>query len=242
MTNKTESIAAKIRALLAKTVENGASEAEAMMAMKKASDMMEKYNLSITEVELREESCITHEVDTGRRAQNAMRRVVTAIAAFCDCKVWVTHSRYNNVQYSFFGLERDTQIAQYLYDMIQNSMELETKVFKKSDTYKEAEMYRGGRRRASNSFELGFTGRIAQRLMEMKRERDATQRSTGTNLVVVKNQIVEVAFRDLGLNLGTSYSRTAVNGAAQSQGAAAGSRVNITTGVGANTSNQKRIA
>ena len=50
-------------------------------------------------------------------------------------------------------------------------------------------------RSASKSFQQGMAARVADRLNEMHRERDASvaaQRSTGTALVLVKHQVVEV--------------------------------------------------
>lgn len=231
MTN-TNGIAAKIRALLSKTTANGSTEAEALSAMAKASELMEKHSLSITEVELREEECVTVTIDTGRRSQNAMRFVMTAIARFCDCKVWAcSATRNTNVEYKFFGLPHDTEIAAYLYEMIQNTMNAEAKMFKETDTYIFAKQYRGGRRRASNSFEIGFTSRISQRLRSMKNDSDQSVASTGTDLVSIKGQLVNEEFAKLGMRLTQTQSKTYISGSASNAGQAAGSRASINRGV-----------
>ncbi|RYJ03496.1 MAG: DUF2786 domain-containing protein, partial [Acetobacteraceae bacterium] len=51
-------VKARIRALAAKTVERGCSEAEAMAAAAKVGELLEVYGLSMSEVELREEACV----------------------------------------------------------------------------------------------------------------------------------------------------------------------------------------
>lgn len=51
MSNKTDYIR-RIRSLLEKTVENGCTEAEAMLAAEKAADLMAEYELTLTDIEL----------------------------------------------------------------------------------------------------------------------------------------------------------------------------------------------
>ena len=233
-----DSIAAKIRALLAKTVENGASEAEAMMAMAKASQLMTKYGLSITDVELRAEKCVTNSINSGQKNRGGMARIAVRLAQFCNCKVWSEQRRDENgkiVSYhQFFGLESDTQIAQYFYDMIKAVMEAETARFKKTAIYDDAQYHSGGRRRATASFISGFARRINERLQDMIDERDGEYRSTGSDLIVVKNQIVTEEFAKLKLRLtSASSSRTRLNGEAYGAGKAAGERVGFNAGVGA---------
>ena len=48
-----ERIAARIRALRAKTVENGCTEAEAMAAAKKLAQLLADYNMTMDEADLR---------------------------------------------------------------------------------------------------------------------------------------------------------------------------------------------
>ena len=56
-----ESIIDKIKALLSKTTENGATEAEMMSALDKASAMMDAYDITDEEVRLtKEEKAILH--------------------------------------------------------------------------------------------------------------------------------------------------------------------------------------
>lgn len=46
-TDKQQAIAARIRALLAKTTENGATDAEAMSAAEKARELMDRYQIDL---------------------------------------------------------------------------------------------------------------------------------------------------------------------------------------------------
>ena len=65
-----EKVKMRIRALAARTVDRGCSEAEALAAAQKVGELLEVYGLTMSEVELREETCIQREVIfTGPRLQ-----------------------------------------------------------------------------------------------------------------------------------------------------------------------------
>ena len=88
-----------------------------------------------------------------------------------------------------------------------------------------------GLRQASKSFQQGMVARVADRLDAMHRERDAhvaAQHSTGTALILVKQQVVEDAFRETKIRLVavSGLSRVRLNGAFR-QGLAAGDHVNL---------------
>ena len=91
-------------------------------------------------------------------------------------------------------------------------------------------------RRASKSFQHGIAARVADRLDEMHRERDASvaaQRSTGTALILVKHQVVEDAFRETEIRLVSAgrLGQMRLNGAFR-HGLIAGDRVNLNRPVG----------
>lgn len=57
-----KAIKAKINALLAKNVENGATEAEANIALEKAQELMTKYMIAQSELEIKNTKCVKLEV------------------------------------------------------------------------------------------------------------------------------------------------------------------------------------
>jgi hypothetical protein len=86
-------------------------------------------------------------------------------------------------------------------------------------------------RRASASFQHGIVARVSDRLDIMHRARDASvraQRSTGTDLIVAKNRVVEEAFGEIDIRLVrmTATGRRVVTTAFRA-GWAAGDRVNL---------------
>ena len=104
-------VKARIKALADKTVSNGCTEAEAMAAAEMVGRLLERYALSMEEIDVREATLRPVEVPIGGRQRRPIDGCVTAIARFCDCKVWI--SRDDDVpSYVFFGFESDTAARQ----------------------------------------------------------------------------------------------------------------------------------
>ena len=218
-------VKARIKALAEKTVSNGCTEAEAMAAAEMVGRLLERYALSMEEIDVREAHCVRVEVPIGGRQRRPIDGCVTAIARFCDCKVWI--SRDGDVpSYVFFGFESDTTLASYLYSLINHAMWTELESFRAAHPQLRAT----GLRSASKSFQQGMAVRIAGRLDHMHQARDnvAAQRSTGTALMVIKHRVVDDAFRETEIRLVSagSLTRARVNGAFR-HGMAAGDRVNL---------------
>jgi hypothetical protein len=231
-------VKARIRALTAKTIANGCTEAEAMAAAEMVGRLLERYALSMDEIEIRTARCVQVTVPLGGRRRRPIDGCVPAIARFCDCKVWLARAAAPDpVQqeaaaelgrhYVFFGFETDTALATYLFAVIERAVSTETATFRQLNP-----RLQGVRlRRASASLQHGLVARVSDRLDAMHCARDATvreQRSTGTDLIVAKNRVVEEAFGEIDIRL----VRMATTGrrvipAAFRAGWAAGDRVNL---------------
>ena len=91
--NQTQELArvkSRIKALTEKTVANGCTEAEAMSAAEMVGRLLERYALSMDEIEVRTARCVQVEVELGSRRRRRIDGTVPAIARFRDCKVWLT--------------------------------------------------------------------------------------------------------------------------------------------------------
>ncbi len=224
-------VKARIRALADKTVSNGCTEAEAMAAAEMVGRLLERYALSMEEIDVREQRCVQVEVPIGGKQRRPIDGCVTAIARFCDCKVWVSRDTMMP-SYVFFGFDADTVLAGYLFTVIDRAMATALTAFRVAHP-----RLRGvGLRAASRSFQQGMAARVSDRLDEMHRQRDANvaaQRSTGTALILVKQQVVEDAFRGTEIRLvsAAGLNRARLNGAFR-HGLAAGDRVNLNRPVG----------
>lgn len=247
MTDELIRIKKTVHSLLSKTVENGCSEAEAMAAAVKAGELMDFYNLQITDIDIRETKCKHLKIELATVIGGKLDGCITAIGRFCDSKTWFSrgYKLYGGaVQrggiYNFFGLEQDVEMAEYIYKLLEHAIERELKVFKKTDAYKNAHR----KKAATKSFCSAFSSRIYWRLLEMKKERDAEldrksqeMERTGRAVLVIKQDYIEDEFdRELGIKLSSrKVSRRSFNAAASSAGAAAADKVNINKGIGQKT-------
>ena len=240
MTEVSSKIKARIRALSEKTVDNGCSEQEAMSAIAMVGKLLQQYNLSMDEVYLKEEKFESLDINTASKVRGGVYFAVAGIAAFTNCKVWI--SRGFKLTYHFFGQESDLLMARYLYDLVVAAIETETAKFKKSPAYKVS----FHRKASSSSFVIGMGNRIGRRLFELKAEndREATQARGGNNaLVILKNNLVESAYRDLSLRLKKNYGNTTIRDSnAARAGAAAGDRVNLSRPVNGSGGTVLRIS
>lgn len=219
-------VKARIRALTEKTVSNGCTEAEALAAAEMVGRLLERYSLTMREVDVRQTPCVEVAVMCAGRRRRPIDGCVTAIARFCDCRVWVTRTDVA-LCYVFFGFETDAMLARYLYQVIEAAIATECTAFRaRRPRLRGLEL-----RRASDSFQHGMAARVAERLEAMHAERSASvaaQRTDGTALVLVKHGVVEAAFQQTGMCLTDSRSLVGpVVGSAFRHGQEAGERVNL---------------
>lgn len=218
-------VKARIKALTEKTVSNGCTEAEALAAAEMAGRLLERYALSMEEIDIRAARCVQVEVPLSGRQRRPIDGCVPAIARFCDCKVWLARDG-DQPRYVFFGFEEDTAMATYLYAVIGRGMQTELERFRTDHP----ELRAIRLRTASTSYQQGMASRIAERLEQMLDRREAevaAQRSTGSALMVVKHRVVEDAFKETSVRLVSARrSGLRANGAYR-QGYAAGDRISL---------------
>lgn len=225
-------VKARIRALAAKTVERGCSEAEAMAAAAKVGELLAVYGLTMSEVELREEACLQRKLELAGTGQAALKWIFPAVLRLCECRGW-TEGR---ITFVLFGLEPDVQLAEYLLNVVLGALAWEERQYRTSPLYAEA-VRRQAPQAVLRSFRYGFADRVARRLDEMAEQRQAAEAqhkvpSTGTALVLVKEKIIGEKFRELGVRLRTVYSTATVRDrGAYGHGAEAGGRVGLNTPV-----------
>jgi len=176
MTIERESVLNKIRALLAKTMENGCSEAEAMAALGKAQAMKDAY--AVTEAELnltKEEKAILRREPPGTKDPHRIKwNLVWAVSKFCNCESW-RQRRDEGSGIVFCGLPADAQFATWLLDTLTNFVQVEI-----VDFLMEAAPSNEDRREAIKSFVMGCTDRISDRLSKLC-EQSATLATSNAN-------------------------------------------------------------
>jgi len=225
-----DKLAMRIQALRAKTTANGCTEQEALSAAAKVAELLDRYDLSLSDVDLRAAPCERRVWRPARKKRIPIDDCIGAIAAFCDCRVWREKDAGGETVHVFFGLRSDIAVAHYLTEVIDGAVRSELGRYKTGAAY---QRFRHQDRHLANaSFALGMVGSIADKLMAMKDARDRVNRSTGRDLVVIKNSVVDAELAKLGLGLRSlpGISRT-ISPDAYEAGGAAGEAFDVTPGV-----------
>jgi uncharacterized protein DUF2786 len=220
----------RIQGLRSKTTNNGCTEAEALLAAAKVAELLDRYDLSLTDVEIRDAACEQREYETYRKKRVPIDGCIGAIANFCDCRVWREKNQAGDARYVFFGLRSDIEVAHYLTEVIDNAVRFELGRYKMSPGYRR--FRHQDRHIANSSFTLGMVASIANKLKALKRERDVVNNGTGRDLVVLKTSVVDAELEKLDLKLRTVRRTTRmVAPAAYEAGGVAGASLAINPGI-----------
>jgi hypothetical protein len=163
-------VAEIVQALLAKTTENGATEAEAMAAAAKARELMDRHQIDLGEVGMAKEGVSKISIKRGHYKTLAVKdRLAFFVSEFCDTRVWLTKS---SDEMHFFGLRSDADFAGWLIVSLQAFVSHGAVSYIALQPHMEARV----RWEAEKAFVLGAIDRINQRLAELTRERRARWR------------------------------------------------------------------
>lgn len=244
-TSELERAKARIRALAEKTVQNGCTDAEALAAAEMVGRLLDRYMLTMDEVQLRASPCIQAVVPMAGRRRGPIDGCVPAIARFCHCIVWLEEAEVTppspalsrppgqrsghrpGKRYVYFGFEADVQMAVYLHAIIARAIATETEGFRQADQRLKAARLR----LATRSFQHGLVTRLAERLATLHAERETglrTETVRGTALVLAKHSVVAEAFRETKIRLSRrGTAAMTVDQRAFAAGALAGNGINL---------------
>ena len=222
-----ENILKIIQALLRKTVQNGCSEAEALSAAKKVSELLGRLSKAISGDEFDEEICRQHEAT---ERHHEVVDVADAIAFFCDCKFWLSANKI-----IYFGIPHDVEIATYLTDLCRAAMDAAFRLYLKSPERPHGKHGRSLR----TSYMLAMADRLSRRIeilailrkSDLRSEKKDRERRRSADLT--KKRIIDKQFEALGiiLEFDSRERRYSRNYAAYSAGWDAGGRINISPGI-----------
>ena len=201
-----DKLKARIQGLRAKTMDNGCTQAEALLAAAKVAELLDRYDLSLSDVEITQAACDRMAFETHRKKRIPLDGCIGAIAHFCDCRVWREKNADGQARYVFFGLRSDVEVAHYLTEVIDGAVRAELGRFKISPAY---QRFRHQERHVANSsFTLGMIASIAEKLNRMKAERNVVNSSAGRDLVVLKASVVDAELEKLNMKLRTTRRST----------------------------------
>ncbi len=226
--SRLSSIATKLRALRNVTQENGATEAEALSAAAKYEELLAKYHLDATDLEIREEGTALVKINWGSavrsNAFNISRYIGPGIAAFTHCKCWhqmgapIGRGRRADVTDGFacfLGLRSETELAEWLDRSLVAFIQAEGTQFAWSNE--------GVTQGEVEAFVITCAQRVQTRLREMSQ---GTSSGAGA-LVVTRAKMINEAFAALGIQLHASRNVANYTGRGASEGHAAGNRASF---------------
>lgn len=196
---------AKVKALLAMTVENGCTEAEAMSALTKARAIMDADGIDDFDLAFGGEKVEANAQRAGDR-DRVRERLLAAVARFCGCRCWTGSFE----ELVFCGLASETIFAHWLLDMLADfvTRELQNYLARTPGVGRV-------RRKESEAFTEGCVARICQRLDELA--------PASTELALARNALIETFVADQDIRLGRGRSRFRLfDAGAQRAGEAAG--------------------
>jgi hypothetical protein len=188
-----EKIAARIRALLAKTVENGCTEDEAIAAARMAAMLLAKYNMTIDEAELRANPFKREQVHQEDEIGERIWKVASAIADLTGSRYWRSRPGISPVEITFFGFAHEVDVARYLLGICERAMQ----DGKRSLLRRHALLVPARRRIHLLAFLDGMADRLARRILDL-----IPKAPPGSGLVVVRNSLIDAALEadDVKLN------------------------------------------
>jgi len=216
-------IAERIRALRAKTQQNGCTEEEAAAAAAMVAKLLERYGMTLDETEMRETGFSRERHPQDDLVGRCIHRVASAIAYMIDIRYWASRPG-EDPAITFFGFEHEVEIASYLLDICRNAM---TSQSERMD--KELALLRESvRRRRKIAFLDGMADRLAQRIRALK-----PAAPTGTGLVVLRTELIDAELDRLDLRLKKGRGRPSRRLEEEyDKGRTAGDRVALDRGIG----------
>ncbi|HVJ51875.1 MAG TPA: DUF2786 domain-containing protein [Aliidongia sp.] len=197
--DRLDKLKARLQALLAKTIENGCTENEALSAAAKVAELLDRHDLSLTDIEIQEAPCERLAFEPSRKKRIPLDGCIGAIAEFCDCRAWRERSASGQLRYVFFGLPADATAARHLTELVDAAVRSELGRYKTSLEY---QGFRHNERHMANaSFALGMVDSIAGKLIAMKAARDRAIHADGRDLTILKTSLVDQELAKLGVQL-----------------------------------------
>jgi hypothetical protein len=214
------SIIEKIKALLAKTTANGATEAEMLSALDKASAWMDAYDITDDEVRVaKDEAAMLHADPPDLKDPHKIKwRLTYGVSQFCGVQIYRS---WHETGLRCIGLPSDVQFAMWLLDSLADF------VFTALYEHLIGCLAPPSERRViMRSFVEACCARISDRLTELVERSKKARTSNGRELVVIKDAAIKAFMKEHEIHLRTCSgpSPSTVNEAARAAGRAAGDR------------------
>ncbi len=191
---KREKILHRIRSILSKTVDNGATEAEAMAALEMARAMMDAYEVTEADLnEIKTEKAEVNKTKEMRDPHNIKLWMAVAISEFTNTKSWTSD---NKKTVNYCGMKGDVDFATWLLETLTSFVQKELKNYIWANGY--TRLHPSEKRYVINGFVAGCCNRIIERIRAMIK---VEVRSNSNALIVIKNELIDNKMKEMGLAL-----------------------------------------
>jgi len=190
-----------VKALLARTMENGCTQAEAEAASVKATEYIDKYNIQFIDMV---QKAHVHDLDTTMLRMAPYYGICANLFADAyECKALLAATPGETIIIRWVGLQLDTETAAFLYLVFMNIFEGMSKPRKHT---------------AKSEFILGACKAVVERLRDKRN-------NIARGLVVRKKELIDDYLK--GRQLGRSKRHTVTMSQAYSDGVEFGKSVNL---------------
>jgi hypothetical protein len=231
---KITDIIRKIRALRARAADSASSEAEAAKAAAVADKLLREHNIDLSELDVRAEGVEKNVWGVGKRTRGPETFAANRIGKATNCEVWIQ----NGGEIVYLGNPADVEVALYYTDLVSNAAEACLRQFRKTEDCINQSRYFSARK-VSSDYRLGVCSRLGERILDQVRVERAPV-SSGADLVVVKNALIQQWLEDNGLAFKRA-NRSRRVGASYGAGREAAENVGIGRGVGTQRTTQRAI-
>lgn len=210
-----------VNKLLDRTVDRGFTEHEAMQASEQVGNLLKQFDLQLSDVIIREETCVQREVFAD---DDTATSILSGICRLCSLKHYKVGGS-TPPTFVLFGFQRDMELALFLYETLMEALATEWAEFTRIN---------GFARKKRDNFRMGFGQRVWERLVSLRRQRDAEAAARATasssrDLVLVRDALVEEEFQKTGVRLVRGRGRSVSDSRSFNSGVAAGNRASIST-------------
>jgi hypothetical protein len=148
----------KVRAILAKTMDNGCTEGEAMAALAKARELMATYEIDESELQEVQEKAQLHRTAPSD-PYDIKKGLCVNVGKFTNCKAF----RDRDQTIAFAGKEGDIMFATWLLDTLQRYVMRSLRAYQAD----RAKKHLGNSNWTSASFVVGCANRINEKLKDL---------------------------------------------------------------------------
>ena len=232
MSHDRKEILKKLKAFSERTVENGCTEAEAMAAARAMQSLQDKYNLTLTELDIELTEYVNEKMKLGNKVRHPVWGALHGLMMFCEVRIV---GKTGGI--AIVGQRHKVDNAVYLISTLMSAMELEFLKYKNTWEYDEELFQRIHPRRIRANFMNSMARRLSYRLYDMFKESRknsqvmANKSSSGTALVVLADNALDAEYRRQFPRTRAAASRSIGGGSASEAGRAAANRVGLNKGV-----------